>query len=375
MRAASFFCIVFYLVAPLAAGAQQLVRHANAFLQVGVEASHEALGRTLGAEDYHPGQERVNPATVATIGPRYSFGGAYTSQFGGMAQLGAASFAVGLDSVSGLGFHFVRLSVPDIPNTLSWRDDKGLTDYNRITRFSVADYALFAAYGRQLYHWLSVGGCVKAIYRHEGGFARGYGMGFDIGATYMHPRWRAAAVLHDVTTTWTFWVIHPSRLGRTVGDTVINPTPRGAEEVTAPSLALYGSYRFPTGRRVEWGIAAAMRLHFDGRSFSPLAFGSVDLQPAIGAWCTIAGVAHIRLGARQFQLFHQWEKRRTLIFTPSAGVGVSAYGVRIDYSFSAPLTGISTRFTHLVSLGISLKRRFQHEPKLGGSDIELQHPL
>ena len=182
-------------------------------------------------------------------------------------------------------------------------------------------------------------------------------------------------MLHDVTTTWTFWVIHPSRLGRTVGDTVINPTPRSAEEVTAPSLALYGSYRFPTGRRVEWGIAAAMRLHFDGRSFSPLAFGSVDLQPAIGAWCTIAGVAHIRLGARQFQLFHQWEKRRTLIFTPSAGVGVSAYGVRIDYSFSAPLTGISTRFTHLVSLGISLKRRFQHEPKLGGADIELQHPL
>ena len=55
------------------------------------------------------------------------------------------------------------------------------------------------------------------------------------------------------------------------------------------------------------------------------------------------------MGARQFQLIEEWKGRKTLILTPSGGLGVSFYGFTVDYSFVAPLTGITTRFTHLVS--------------------------
>ncbi len=328
----------------------QLVRHANAFLQIGVESQHEALGRTLGAARYIPALGRINPASLGWMESRYAIGGGYSSQFGGLGQMISASFAMAIDERSGFELSALRYGVDGLQNTLDWIDRWGTQDYRRITHFNVSDYALLASYGQQMpVEGLSAGGTLQLIYRHAGGFATGYGLGLNAGVRYEIGPWQMGATVHDATTTWTFWSLHRSRLSRRVKDSVINPTPGSDEELTIPSLALYGSRAIPLGSKIEMGVAVALRATFDGRSYAPLHLGQVAINPALGVWCSFANIVHVRMGARQFQLIEEWKGRKTLILTPSGGLGVSFYGFTVDYSFVAPLTGITTRFTHLVS--------------------------
>lgn len=333
----------------------QLARQSNAFLGLPITARSEALGRSDQADSYYPGMERINPASLSSQRAAHTVGGTFSSHFGGMANLGVAAWAMRVDSLSGVGVSLVRFGVSGIQNTLRWMDGEGQTDYGRISRFSVADYALFAAYGREMdVPGLAVGGAVKVIYRHAGGFANGVGIGVDAGIRYARGNWSASLVGRDITTTWTFWMLRAGRLAVPENDTLRNATPDGAFEMAMPSLEVSAGYLLPFGSHFSLGLQLAAQATFDGPSHGVVSGDFFSLHPAIGVWGGYRDILFVRLGARQFQITEEYLGRKTLSFAPSAGVGVQAFGCTLDYAFSAPLTGVTMRFSHIISLGVRL---------------------
>ena len=82
-----------------------------------------------------------NPAGLVNI---KDFQGSlmHSSYFAGIANYNYVAFAMPIDKRSALGFSIIRFGVDDILNTTELIDSQGNIDFNRISLFSAADYAL-----------------------------------------------------------------------------------------------------------------------------------------------------------------------------------------------------------------------------------------
>lgn len=329
----------------------QFVRYANSYLQLGYSAQQEALGRSALASPYSLGSERSNAAALTGLEKRFSAGASYSSIFSGLGSLFYTGNVMRLDSVSSIGIGLLSFSVGGIQNTLRWRNDAGEDDYGRIRRFSVADYAFFLSYGRKvLYDGISVGGTAKILYRDQGGFATGIGMGVDLSAMYSRPNWNVALVARDITSTWVLWFINSQRLSVVQEGNELNPSTRRAAEGTLPSLDLAFSYHWALPHDFQLGTSATITTLFDGKSFAPLNTGSVTFAPALGVWASYHQWVFLRLGAHQLQYVPISRDKQALSFTPAGGLGIQGWGIRIDYALTAPLAAISARWNHLVTV-------------------------
>ncbi len=358
--------LLLLLLSPPVLSRAQVVRHANAFLRLGGNAASEALARTDIAAAYHYGSGRVNPASLASQNQRFTLGGSFLSQFGDMGRLGNIGAGYRIDSVAGMEFGLTRFSVSGIPNTLRWMDRQGNTDYTRISYFSVSDWALHVSYGRRiLTPGLSLGGTVKLIYRHQGGFAQGVGFGVDLGARYERKGWELAAVAKDISTTSTLWFIEPDRLKTTGPDSIQNRSEKFDKELTLPSLRLGGGYHWNTAKGWRIGLNLLSDWGFDGADAGVLSHDWFRLNLAVGSEFAYRNTVFIRLGARQFQWVREFYNRRTLSFNPSLGLGLAAWGFALDYSLSAPLTAVDLRLSHLVTLSYTFSLGAERNSRMG----------
>lgn len=341
----------FLLLFPLLAQGQ-FARYTNGYLHLGHAAAYEGSGRSTLASETGLGIERRNPAALARLQEPIQVGGSFSSVFTGMGALLYLGGGYRLDSLSGVGIGLLRFGVDGIQNTLSWRNAEGEEDYTRIRRFNIADYALFLSYGRQLaWEGLSVGGVGKLLYRDEGGFASGVGLGFDASVLLQRERWQVAAAMRDLTTTWTLWFIDKKKLRVADGDKNLNPTEERAAEATAPSLELAVTYLWRQEHPWRYGASGAVGLSASNPKSAFFALGGATFSPAIGGWASYKGILFLRLGAHQFQWTPLSPQHQTyLTFTPTGGIGVKGWGLRLDYAFTAPLVTTSARTNHLVSL-------------------------
>lgn len=323
----------------------------NAFLNVGLDATDEALGRASLALPYHPGGERQNPASLAQMVSRHAASFSFVSTFSGLANLEYLSYAYRLDSLNVLGVSLLRFGVPGIQNTLDWRAPDGSEDYTRITRFNAADYALHLSYARRLpVAGLSVGGHAKLIYRSIGPFADAVGIGFDLALAYRRNDWGVAATLRDATSTFNAWFINSNKLEITTADSTFNTSPPRAIELTLPSLDVAWGQKISLPKRHYLLIGLAARVTTDGRPHVLLAGRTLGLDPSIGFAWGWSSIFELRLGARQFQLIDAPNNKKSFTATPSAGLGVQAWGWSLNYAFAMPLLGESLRYNHLVSI-------------------------
>ena len=100
----------------------------------------------------------------------------------------------------------IRLGIDDIPNTIDLYDNQGNINYNRLTKFSAADYAIMFSYARKSkIKGLYYGGNIKLIYRQIGSFAKAYGFGLDLGVQYRTGKWYFGAMGRDITSTFNAW--------------------------------------------------------------------------------------------------------------------------------------------------------------------------
>ena len=327
------FWMLTVILAAIQQSVAQIVGNANDFLEIGGFAASQSLGNADGAFISGAESGHCNPAGMMMDGGKWDFSFLHNRYMGGMATQNMLAAACNTDSLTTLGATLVRVGVDDIQNTLHLFDSDGQINYDNISYFSVADYALFFSFGRRMRRLpaLSVGANVKLIYRHEGDFANAYGFGIDLAARYSWRRLSCAAVLRDATTTFDFWSVNESKFDSAYLATG-NTVPESRLEQRSPSLVLSVAYRMQRG---DFGAAAmaALRSYFGYNTQYVVHSDFASVDPALGLELSYKDIVMVRGGISDFQHDNSLTISHKTSARPSVGAGLRLYGFRIDYAF------------------------------------------
>lgn len=330
-------------------GFAQTAKYSNAFLNIGVDA--RALGMSNSVVG-HVGDATAgywNPAGLARI-EGYDFAAMHAEYFAGIAQYDYLSGVMPI-STGVVGISLIRFGVDNILNTTRLIDENGNVDYNRITRFSAADYAMLVSYARTLgVEGLSVGGNVKVIYRQIGDFADAFGFGLDAGVQYRTGKWAFGATVHDVTTTVNSWVFNTRDL-EDIFEQTGNDLPQNGFEITLPRMQLGGGYSFDLNDNIILLTELNAEVTFDGERNTLISSSWASVTPMFGFEIGWKKLVFLRGGVGNFQKETDFDGSRYTTFQPNIGVGFSYYGISIDYA----LTDIGDQSGAVYSNVFSLK--------------------
>ena len=213
-------------------------KYSNEFLNIGVGARALGMGKVQVslADDATAGY--WNPAGLVNQKHKYDAVLMHSELFSGIVKNDYAAFAMPLDEQSAIGVSVLRLGVDNIADTRNLINEYGYIQYDRITYFSIADYALLLSYARKIgqVEGLKVGANAKIIYRNVGSYANAWGFGVDAGLQYDHANWHLGLMARDITTTFNAWSINADKFRQStpVGETI----PKNSSEITLPRFVL-----------------------------------------------------------------------------------------------------------------------------------------
>ena len=337
----------------------QFVKYANEFLNIGAGSRGLGMGGAQIASVNDATSGYWNPAGLTAVKDNTQLSLMHASYFSGIGQYDFG--AVALPSKDGnktFGISFLRFGVDDIPNTLYLVQPDGSINYNNVTTFSSADNALLLSYAQKAkpFHGynLSIGGTAKIIYRNVGTFAHAWGFGFDGGAQLTKGNLRLAAVLKDVTTTFTAWNFTFTDQEKQILYLTNNDIPTKNSEMTAPNLVVAGGYNFKLNNKLDLLAEANLHLTFDGRSNTLVSSNLLNVDPNIGAELNYNKTVFLRAGISNFQralsdgdLNNQ---KKVWIYQPSLGAGFRVGAIAIDYAFTSLANQSNPLYTHIFSL-------------------------
>lgn len=299
-----------------------------------------------------------NPAGLMGIDRDWQGAAMHAEYFESIAKYDYIAFAKPLDNAGGvLRISIVRLDVDNILNTTQMIDSEGNIDYDKITKFSQADYAGILSYA---FHpggnyKLDVGVNAKVVYRNVGKFANGFGFGFDIGAIYHSDTgWNYGGMLRDVTTTVNFWTINQDELSAVVNGEEFNPAPADKMELTMPKLNLGMSKNFEINRDLELLPEAGINVDF-AKTAALISTDFASITPYAGAELKFQDMIFVRLGVNRFQTITDIEDlKRKVSFQPSAGIGIKYKGLTLDYAITNSGFGGSNFYSNFFSLKLDM---------------------
>jgi len=196
-----------FLLFPLIINAQAFRNYSNEFLTIGVDAAALGMSKSVVASTNDVNSGYWNPAGLVNI-KDYQGSLMHSSYFAGIANYNYAAFAMPIDKRSALGVSIIRFGVDDILNTTELIDSQGNIDFNRISLFSAADYALNISYARNLiFKDVYFGMNAKIVRRTIGDFANSWGVGLDAGIQYERNNWKFGLMVRDISTTFNIWTI------------------------------------------------------------------------------------------------------------------------------------------------------------------------
>ena len=330
------------------------VKYSNEFLSIGVGA--RALGMSnanvASVDDVTSGY--WNPAGLTNIKNNMELGGMHSEYFAGIAKYDYAGWATRIDSSSAMGVNFIRFGVDNIPNTTELIDAQGNVDYNRITNFSAADYAILFSYARKLpkVHGMCLGANAKIIRRKMGDFGGAWGFGIDAALQYEYKGWMLGAMARDVTTTFNAWSYTLSDDVKDVFALTGNEIPSNSVEITLPKF-IAGGARKMEFEKSKVSLLAEMNLDmsFDGKRNVLIKSNLLSIDPHIGIEAGYKGVIFLRMGIGNIQKSTDVVGKKITTFQPNIGLGVKIKSVTIDYA----LTDIGDKSVALYSNVFSLK--------------------
>ncbi|MEZ4893454.1 MAG: hypothetical protein R2778_10625 [Saprospiraceae bacterium] len=189
----------------LAINAVLAQKYSNEFLAIGVGGrAHGMSGAQVALTDDITAAY-WNPAGLTQIQAPLQAAVMHAEWFGGVGQYDYLSFGKSLkgDRDAYLAFSLIRLGVDNIPYTINLVNADGTINYDNVTSFSAADYAVFGSYAQKMKNpHLSVGGSVKVVRRVIGSFGNSWGFGADAGIQYRKGSWMLGAQGRDLTTTF-----------------------------------------------------------------------------------------------------------------------------------------------------------------------------
>lgn len=349
MKRKVIFLYLICLSPALALG--QGAKYSNDFMNIGAGAQWMAMGSTGVSMSNSVEAAYWNPANLTHMGNRYQVTALHASYFAGMASYNHMAIGHKVDTTSALAFSIIRFGVDDIPNTIDFIDSEGNLNYDRLSLFSVADYAFTFSYAKRLpIKGLSVGGSAKIIYRNVGKFASAFGFGIDAGANYRYKNWIFGATLKDVTTTFNLWSFNQEELEVTIGDSTFNKVPENALELTLPQLALGVARSFQLNEKLLLSAEFNAIAYFDGKRNMPLATSIASIEPRAGIELGYQNLVYFRLGVNNLQKVKNFGNKTAYTIQPNAGIGIKFKGFSLDYALTnAGSVGFS-KYSNIFSL-------------------------
>ncbi len=356
--------------------AAQFRKYSNEFLNIGAGARALGMGSTQAANADDATAGYWNPAGLVNVYEYPTASIMHADYFAGIGKYDYAAAAFPMnDSARTLGISLLRFGVDDIPNTLFLVNPDGSLDYNNISSFSSADYALLLSYAQLIKNddpntQLSFGANAKIIYRNVGSFANAWGFGFDAGFMYRTDKLRLGVVAKDITTTFNAWSFHFTDEEKEALYLTDNDIPVKSTELTAPSLVLAAAYNIPFGERFHLLTEADFDLTFDGQRNTIISTDALSIDPKIGIEANINDVVFIRAGASNFQQGladgDTLNQKKVWIFQPSIGAGFKIGNVTIDYAFTNLANQSNPLYTHVFSLKVDfVPRQKDRTPRKG----------
>ncbi|MEN8839270.1 MAG: PorV/PorQ family protein [Flavobacteriales bacterium] len=329
-------------------------KYSNEFLTIGVGARNFGMANSVvaGIEDVTAGY--YNPAGLLHTKKDMEFGLMHSEYFKGIAKYDYFGFSKRLDENSVGGISFIRFGTDDIPNTTQLIDKEGNINYDNITRFSAADYALLLSYARRLKMGLEVGGNFKIIHRRIGDLAKSWGFGLDLSANYRTEKWKFAAVLRDVTTTVNAWSYSIDEATREVFEATGNEIPENSTEITLPRLIVGASREVALNEKFELTAEMNLNATFDGKRNTIIRSNGLNVEPSLGLELGFKKLLFVRTGFGNVQWIRQFDKSESLSIMPSIGVGVAFKKFQIDYAISNIGNGSLALYSNVFSLSFGL---------------------
>ncbi|MBD0833111.1 PorV/PorQ family protein [Aestuariibaculum sp. TT11] len=350
----NYITVLFYFISITMFG-QAVRKYSNEFLNIGVDAAALGMSNAVTSHTADVNSGYWNPAGLLKLEDN-QMALMHSSYFANIANYDYAAFAKPIDNNSAFGVSLIRFAVDDILNTTQLIDEQGNINYDRISLFSTADYALTFSYARDLpVQGLNYGINAKVIRRIIGDFAASWGFGFDAGIQFeTDNNWQFGLMARDITTTFNAWAIDEDEFKK-VQDAVEGQNQELPEttEITIPKLQLGVSKLFNFHYDYSLLAAANLNVRFEENN-DILSSSFVSINPAVGFEFAYIDMVYLRGGVGNFQNELQIDNSEQLSFQPSFGVGFKYNGIQIDYAF----TDIGDQSVALYSNVFSLKLDF-----------------
>lgn len=330
----------------------QAPKYSNEFLSIGVGARALGMSNAVVANVSDVTSGYWNPAGLTKLKPDFQVGLMHAEYFAGIAKYDYGAFATKLDSVSSVGLSLIRFGVDDIPNTTELIDADGNINYDRITSFSAADYAVMFSYARKMpIDGLSIGANAKIVHRLVGSFAKSWGFGIDVGAQYKIKQWQFGAMFRDVTTTFNAWSYSLSDRVKDVFVATGNDIPQNGLEITLPKLLLGTSRKIDLGKKFMLTPELDLDVTFDGKRNVVIKGDPISVDPHLGVEASYANIIFVRAGIGNIQQMTDIDQFKVVTFQPNLGIGLQFKGIELDYA----LTDIGDQSVALYSNIFSLR--------------------
>lgn len=343
-------------------------KYSNEFLSIGVGAGALGLSNSVvaGVNDVTSGY--WNPAGLTDIPDFLQIGAMHAEYFAGIAKYDYLGVAKPIDDKSTAAFTFIRFGVDNIPNTTQLIDASGNVDYDKITTFTAGDYGFLFSYARKMpVEGLSIGGNFKVIYRHVGDFARSWGFGIDAGINYrLGEKWRFAAMLRDVTSTFNAWSFSLDDQMIEVFQQTDNDIPQNGLEITLPKFIFGAQFKTNIVKQFYVSSEINLDLNTDGRRNVLIRTSPISIDPHMGIEIGYGKWVALRAGFGNLQWIKNVDQSESLTFQPNIGIGVGFKSIKIDYAFTDIGDASVALYSHIFSLrfGLSDPRKDDAEPSI-----------
>ncbi|HEX8329871.1 MAG TPA: PorV/PorQ family protein [Hymenobacter sp.] len=344
-------------------------KYSNEFLNLGVGARALGMGNVQVSLADNATAGYWNPAGLVNQKNKYDGVLMHSELFSGVVKNDYGAFSMPIDEQSAIGVSVMRLGVDNIADTRSLVNEYGQINYDQITYFSVADYALLLSYARKLgnIEGLSVGANGKIIYRNIGKFATGYGFGIDAGIQYNHKGWNLGLMARDITTTFTQWNINADEYRKGANADVAigkDAIPTNSSEITLPRFVLGAGRRFELPKQFSALVAVDLETTTDGERNTLVSTSAVSVDPRLGVELGYKNLVFLRGGAGNYQQIEEFTDTPGVYKSSwkgqySLGAGVAVSALRIDLALSRlpveKLGSSSQTNSLIVSLGYGFK--------------------
>jgi hypothetical protein len=333
-------------------------KYSNEFLQIGIGGKAMGLSNAVVASVDDVSSSYWNPAGLTRMSSKFQGALMHSEYFAGIAKYDYLGISYKIDDKSAVGFTAIRFGVDDIPNTTQLIDNNGNIDYDKITRFTAADYGFLFSYARQLpIEGLTFGANAKVIYRKVGDFASAYGFGLDFGMQYKYKKWNFGAVMRDAVSTFNAWVFNLDEQTKEVFLATGNEIPQNGLELTLPRLILGAHRKFELG---EKGFSIAPEINAaittDGRRNVLISAKPFSIEPYMGLQFGFKDIVAVRMGVGNMQRVTNFDESKELNIQPNIGIGFRISAVHIDYAYTN-IGGLSAAlYSHVISLKIHLNQ-------------------